>query len=104
MKQEVSRLSAAEKYIIITLSDMKLILAEIGSSENIHLSRIKSRFESETGADILDIATLLKRTDVCAACSIEGQAHNCKSLISRKLGRRLYRLLLRANYITGETE
>ncbi len=96
------KLSEDEKYLVISISDARLILEELHLSRNPALTNIISRLKQDTGANILDIATQLKKMEVCAACSIEGQERSCYSLLARKLGRRLYRLLLRANYINTE--
>lgn len=97
-----SHFNENELYIILTLSDAKLLANNI-TINTPELERIKSRFELETGANLLQIVTWLKNMIICPACSIENQEHSCSSLVSRKLGRRLYRLLLRANYIdTGK--
>jgi hypothetical protein len=79
------------KYIIITLDDAKSIEAFLPEGA------IKKRFQSETGADIEEIAELLKKQSICSACLVEGQEHNCSCLESRQIGRRLYRLLVRSN-------
>ena len=90
-----------EKYIIIQLSEVKYIkelLKEYIPKEKIP-EKIIDRFENETGADIEDIATQLKKLPLCAACKIESQEDSCRSLDAQKLGRRLYRLINRAHYI-----
>lgn len=85
-----------KKYIIISLDDAKY-LATHGNKYTDTFSRILGRFEIEEGADILEIAKELKSMPICGACSIECQEENCNSIYSRKLGRRLARLIERAN-------
>ena len=81
----------SEKYIIMRLSDAKAI------ADHLPPGKIKDRIESETGAEVKEIAEKLKKSDFCSACVIEGQQHNCEALATRKLGRRLLRLVGRAD-------
>lgn len=78
------------KYIIITLDDAKEIVQYLPEG------RIKSRFGQETGADIEEIVDFLKNMDICPACELEMQQHSCSSIHSKKIGRRIQRLLDRA--------
>lgn len=90
------------KYIIIKLSEAKLIYNILNKLPKSELENIPpellERFNSETGADIEDIANQLKTMPICPACRIESQEWSCNSLDTQALGRRLYRLLQRANY------
>ena len=79
------------KYIILSVEDVKYITNFL--PEGI----IKAKFKQETGADIREIAYNLKHTPICGACRIECQQHNCESLNAQKLGRRLQRLIDRAD-------
>jgi hypothetical protein len=98
-----------EKYIIVKLSDAKLLQDWVDSdTEEIRqpkeIKTILKRFREEEGADILNIAQQLKFSNLCHACVIEGQQHSCQSLTSQKLGRRLDRLLQRAHGIIEPSE
>lgn len=62
------------------------------------LVRVDSpRADGDTGGDFLEIADSLKQMTVCAACNIEAQARFCVAIYAQKLGRRLKRLIDRAN-------
>lgn len=102
-----------EKYIVVKLSEAKK-LAEIIREEvfeengqyayvlrdlEFRLREVMSllnRIDNESGADIKGIVDQLKHMDICPACVIEGQQHSCSVLEAQKLGRRLKRLLDRA--------
>jgi hypothetical protein len=108
-----------DKYIIVNLEQAKL-LAKIIKEEIIEddgaysyvfcdakyrlreVSGLLNRIEQETGADLNDIAGQLKNMRICPACSGEGQEHSCSSLVARTLGRRLKRVLKRADGDTSE--
>lgn len=90
-----------EKYIILRMSDVKLILNSLNKDDQ-SLEHITKRFENETGADIEEIVELLKMLPLCGACVIEGQKHNCQSILAWKYGRRLKRLVDRAHGIIHE--
>ncbi len=103
-----------EKYILIKLSDAKLIkkildeevlsytgpyayvFSDIRYRINKELSPLLARIEQETGGDFVDISTQLKTLPMCSACIIEGQEHTCQSISAQRLGRRLLRLIKRA--------
>lgn len=96
-----------EKYIVIKLSEVKLLYSILNNLSENELKKkvppeLLERFNNETGADIEDIANQLKKLPLCPACILEGQERSCKSLDAQKLGRRLYRLIQRANYINTE--
>ena len=59
--------------------------------------RLSERFDAETGGDLGEVVELLKGLPICAACDLEGQASSCQSVAAHKLGRRLRRLVERAN-------
>lgn len=103
-----------KKYIIVKLSDAKALVelykdyvvfsnllceAKTNYKDNIVLpsKELFDRFQKETGADIVDIVNQLKGVTYCHACVIEGQEHSCNCLHVNKLGRRLSRLIDRAN-------
>jgi hypothetical protein len=86
------------KYIIMRLNDAKALASASYSAECSHkIKKIIVRIQSESGADIEDIATRLKQLPICGACSIESQESSCNCLVARQLGRRLNRLIDRAN-------
>lgn len=84
-----------KKYIILNLDDMKTILQYLQTNDK--TKNIINRFKNEDGGNIQEIANLLKKLDTCHACQVEGQERNCESLIARKIGRRLNRLIFRAD-------
>lgn len=91
------------KYVILKLDEIKQLYNTL--TEFVPRKKLKNlpdglleRFNDETGADIEEIARELKNMDICCPCKHEGQESMCKSIHTRKLGRRLYRLLERANY------
>ena len=106
----------SEKYILVKLSDAKLlkkildeevlsydgpyayVFGDLRYRLNKELKPLLDRIEQETGGDFVDIATRLKKTPICAACEHECQAHSCQSLVTNQLGRRLSRLIERANH------
>lgn len=104
-----------EKYILVKLSDAKLLM-QILDEEVLNYDgpyahvfrdlkhRLKNetkplleRIAQETGGDFIDIATQLKTPPICAACDFENQQHTCRSIGTQKLGRRLTRLIERAD-------
>lgn len=112
----------SEKYLIVKLSDMKQLVEIINKDILEHKSPYEyvlrdakfnflkmkpflNRIENETGADIVDIVQQLKTLEICPACQIESQEHSCNSLDANKLGRRLSRLVQRANinYLTNKS-
>ncbi len=95
--------SSPPRYIILTLDDAKLLelSARGGAWSTEHAAQmalILDRIGDETGADITDIVDQLKQLPTCMACRIEGQERSCNCLHAQKLGRRLSRLVDRANY------
>jgi hypothetical protein len=103
----------AEKYVVVKLSELKKLeeiirrgIFESTSSYSYAFSDVKhelksveplfKRIRDEEGADIADIVAQLKGLNICPACEHEGQQHSCQSLGANKLGRRLKRLLDRA--------
>ncbi len=88
------------RHIIVTLDDAKIIARVLKASrlgpDSGAVVRIVQRFESEEGADLVDMVEVLKKVPICAACEGEGQAEYCSSLDAQKQGRRLRRLLDRA--------
>lgn len=55
------------------------------------------RADGDTGGDFLEIADALKRMEFCPACRIESQERSCAVIDAQKLGRRLKRLIDRAD-------
>lgn len=89
-----------ERYVIVRLSDAK-ILARCASAFALLLPadtrRTAQRLLDETGADMRDIVEQLRNMPFCAACRHEGQEHSCNALHTNRLGRRLRRLVERAD-------
>lgn len=89
-----------KRYVILELSDAKALASQARSLAEGHASSVDpilERIEAETGADIEDIVAQLKGLDFCHACVVEGQQQYCECLTAHKLGRRLSRLVDRAN-------
>jgi hypothetical protein len=88
------------RYLIVRLADAQMIARLIRDSLPNHpseLTPVVNRIFDETGADIEDIVARLKRLDVCAACVGESQERHCVCWGANRLGRRLSRLVDRAN-------
>ncbi|MBB3004334.1 hypothetical protein FHX57_006716 [Paraburkholderia tropica] len=85
------------RYIIMELNDAKALALNASAGFDEQVARVIARIESEEGADIEDIVAQLKAIDACPACVIEGQQHSCCAWDANKLGRRLRRLVDRAN-------
>ena len=86
-----------KRYIIMELSDAKALALNASAGFDELVARTIDRIEAETGADIEDIVAQLKGLEVCAACAIESQEQYCVCWRANKLGRRLSRLVGRAN-------
>lgn len=80
-------------YLLLSVDDAR----EIVQGSAIGMRKILDRLKKDTGGDLITIATVLKNMPVCAACRMEGVACYCYSLDAQKIGRRLYRLIERAN-------
>lgn len=92
-----SRKEIPKRYILVELADAKLLAQYAAATLDPALIRVVNRIGLETGADLPDIARQLMDTRTCMACDIEGQARWCCSIHTRKLGRRLRRLIERAD-------
>lgn len=79
------------KYLLITVDDARAIAPHLPEG------RLKQRLTKDTGGDFNDIVHRLKKLPTCMACDIEGQQHDCFSLVANKIGRRLKRLVTRAD-------
>lgn len=88
-----------KRYVILELNDAKALALNASAAFDEQVTRIIDRIETETGADIEDIVAQLKGLEVCAACAIESQEQYCVCWRANKLGRRLSRLIDRANGI-----
>lgn len=87
------------RYIVMELSDAKLLASvAVPSTSDKRASEIINRIDTETGADIEEIVNQLKGMNICHACVVENQEQSCESIQARQLGRRLSRLLDRANH------
>ena len=85
------------RYVILALDDAKALALNASAAFDERVARVIARIEAETGADVEEIVDQLKGLDVCAACAIEGQERYCVCWQGNKLGRRLARLVDRAN-------
>lgn len=85
------------RYLIITAADAARIAVALNGSSDPELRRLGERLGPDTGGDIQAMVSDLKKLPICAACSIEGQAQSCFSLDAQKVGRRLARLVGRAD-------
>ena len=88
-----------KRYVILDLSDAKALALNASAGHDEQVSRTIARIETETGADIEDIVDQLKAIDACHACVVESQTRYCVCWSANKLGRRLSRLVDRANGI-----
>jgi hypothetical protein len=93
-----------KRYVILELSDAKALALNASAGFDERVVRTIDRIEAETGADIEDIVTQLKHFEACPACVIEGQERSCCAWHAQKLGRRLSRLLDRANGIAPKAD
>jgi hypothetical protein len=93
----------SKKYLIITTDDAALLWGALVSVPNALESAtfgpLITRLRDDTGGDIQAIADDLKAMEVCAACNIEGQSQSCEVHGANRCGRRLDRLIKRANGI-----
>lgn len=111
--ENIQKINKDNRYIIVNLADAKKLAESIRRhvidyrgpyayvfSDLLYDLRESMQFilriGDESGADILDIATTLKKLPICGACEFEGQGHACESIKANRIGRRLFRLLLRA--------
>jgi len=85
------------RYVILELDDAKALALNASADIDAQVQRVIDRIKTETGADIEDIIGQLKGIDTCTACAIEGQERSCVCWHANKLGRRLARLIDRAN-------
>jgi hypothetical protein len=91
------------QYVIVRLDDVQALLKHSNPLvTDPALTIVIDRLKKETGGDIQNIVDELKATHICGACVIQSQEQNCSSLYTNHLGRRLSRLLDRAN--TGRPE
>ncbi|EON14855.1 hypothetical protein [Pandoraea sp. SD6-2] len=86
-----------KRYIIMELEDAKQLALNASAGFDERVAQTMERIESETGADIEDIVEQLKAIEPCEACVIESQQQYCVCWHANKLGRRLRRLVERAN-------
>ncbi|MDE1139998.1 MAG: hypothetical protein PW999_10145 [Paraburkholderia tropica] len=93
-----------KRYIIMELSDAKALALNASAGFDEQVARVIARIEAEEGADVEDIVAQLKAIDACPACVVEGQEQSCCAWHANKLGRRLKRLVDRANEGAGRAE
>lgn len=88
-----------QKYVILRLEDAQALSSHVQeASASPRTMLVAERLKKEEGGDILDIAQQLKDTEFCGACIHEGRERYCTSLDAQKLGRRLRRLVERADH------
>lgn len=78
-------------YILLNMEDVDDVVSCLPEGV------LKDRLKGESGGDFEDISAQLKGIPICHACVVESQQSYCNSLTSNKLGRRLLRLINRAN-------
>ena len=83
-----------KKYVIMTIEDARALAL---SPETTADSIIADSINADTGADLRELAEALKKIPICTACGHEGMAGSCNALDAQKLGRRLARLVERAD-------
>jgi hypothetical protein len=83
-----------QRYVLLTVKDARS-LAFAEDTENDR--RVAASVNADTGGDVQGIANMLKGIAVCPACSHEGMAGTCNAVDAQKLGRRLQRLIDRAD-------
>lgn len=98
-----------KRYVILELSDAKALADFVSKSFSAYaaptaMTPVIERIAAETGADMEDIVAQLKGIETCAACVIESQEDYCVCWKANKLGRRLSRLVDRANGKLGFVE
>ncbi|MEX3764499.1 hypothetical protein [Paraburkholderia phenoliruptrix] len=91
------RPASTKRYIIMELDDAKQLALNASAGFDERVARTIDRINAETGADMEDIVAQLKGIDTCHACLVEGQEAYCVCWEANKLGRRLSRLVDRAN-------
>jgi hypothetical protein len=82
------------KYLLLTVEDAQALAAS--PETNIDL-QISASVNADTGGDFADIANQLKKLEICCACSHESMSALCVAPLAQKLGRRLQRLIDRAD-------
>jgi len=84
----------SERYLILRVEDAHKLARSPETGDDIVIAE---NVLADTGGDIAEIADLLKGLEICCACSNESQQRSCSSPTANKLGRRLRRLLDRAD-------
>lgn len=84
------------RYILMELSDAQRLAQAVPVLRRQPVLKTFQRIMGETGGDFEEIANMLKALPICHACVVEGQHQYCNSLDANKLGRRLQRLIKRA--------
>ena len=86
-----------KRYIIMELGDAKQLALNASAGFDERIAHVIERINAEVGADIEDIVAQLKGIKPCHACVVEGQQEHCCCRQENKLGRRLRRLIARAD-------
>ena len=87
------------KYLLVKREEAIALAEAVDLEAHPHLKQTVERLRDDTGGDVIYIANRLKKMDYCSACIIESQETYCHVNATRKLGRRLLRLIERAEHI-----
>lgn len=85
------------RYVILELSDAKALALNASAGFDERVARVLGRLEAETGSDVEDIVAQLKALEPCGACVHESMERYCVCWRGNRLGRRIARLVDRAN-------
>ena len=90
------------KYMLLSIEDARWLADAVPRgpwfkpAKRYKTRDLVGRLRTEEGGDFEAIVAQLKGAEPCAACSIEGQLAYCANLEMHKIGRRLDRLVERA--------
>ncbi len=86
------------KYILLRVEDAHALADRIINGEpRANAKALALNILSDTGGDLREIADSLKDQEICGACAHENMERYCRSLGAQKTGRRLLRLIERAD-------
>lgn len=90
------------KYTLLSVNDANAIYSIIAKYTDTkalpgRAVNLIDRLCTDTGGDVREIALKLKSLEVCFACLNEGEGDCCAALLANRLGRRLSRLIDRAD-------
>lgn len=88
------------KYLLLSMDDVRALLPLLDHVDGQHPAyQVVDRLRRDTGGDFISIAQKLKRVRACPACIVEGQEQSCNYWPINKQGRRLMRLIERADHV-----